>query len=516
MDRALCFDAYTLHPCERRLRRGGEDVVLGPRAFDLLCELTARAGELVTKDQLLSTVWRGLVVEEANLHVQVSQLRKAIGPGAVATVPGRGYRFTLPVQPAAPPARTRRNSVIVLPFEEAGATPAQAYFANAITDDITAQLSRIRDSFVIGTPTAMAYRDEPMDLWRYASELGVRYALQGRLERDNEGVEVCARLYDTRTGGLVWSDTFELPLDSVRRIRKEIVARLANALDLQLLHAEAQRAAVGNDAPDVVDLIMQGRHVGGGAWSQLDFEAAVGLFGRALALAPDDAEALARRAYACIARAAGWPGPELDGLMAQAERDALRALRGDPQMVVAHLALAKVRSMQYRIEEACLECDVALDLEPNAVPALDLRAELHRISGQAELGMPYIQRALELSPRDPHLWGLLMRKGWLQIHLGDYQGALATFLRAQPLQSHWAIERPIVAMYANLGQVERARELAAQLPQEFTRCNWNHVSDNPVFLEQAQRHYFSGLEKAGALPYPGFVQDWVARQLDRG
>jgi len=513
---SLCFEAFTLHPGERRLQRGGVDVPLGPRAFDLLCELTARPGELLTKDDLLSTVWRGLVVEEANIHVQVSQLRKAIGPSAVVTVPGRGYRFTLPVQATAPPARTRRNSLIVLPFEEPGAAPEHAYFANAITDDIIAELSRIRGGFVVGTPTAMAYRNEPVDLWRFASELGVRYALQGRLERDTSGVEVSARLYDTRTGAVVWADTIELPLDSVRRIRKELVARLANALKLQLVHAEAQRIAAENSEPDVIDLIMQGRDAGGWNWSQQDYDQSIAFFDRALAIAPDDAEALARRAYASAAHAASWPGPDTERRVAQAERDALHALRIDPLDGIAHMALAMARKQQFCVEEAGVECNVALELEPNAVPALHLRAEIHRLTGRADLGIPYAQRALDLSPRDPQLWSLLLRMGWLHIHLGDYEAALGWLLRAQALQSHWAIDRGVIAMHANLGHLERARELVALQLEEFTRCRWNRVSDHPVFLEQVQRHYFSGLEKAGALPYPGYVEAWIARQRRAG
>src|ERR1700748_1515153 len=92
-----CFGAFELQPDKRRLLKDGAPISLRPRAFDLLVALVDRAGHLVTKDELLACVWPGTVVEEAALHVQVSALRKVLGSGAIATVSGRGYQFTLPV-----------------------------------------------------------------------------------------------------------------------------------------------------------------------------------------------------------------------------------------------------------------------------------------------------------------------------------------------------------------------------------------------------------------------------------
>src|SRR5512143_2929164 len=100
--RALCFGRFEIRPAERQLLADGHVVALGPRAFDVLLALANRGGELVTKDDLLEIVWPGLVVEENNLQVQVSAIRKLLGAEAIATIPGRGYRFTLAVAPTEP------------------------------------------------------------------------------------------------------------------------------------------------------------------------------------------------------------------------------------------------------------------------------------------------------------------------------------------------------------------------------------------------------------------------------
>lgn len=517
---AFRFGPFVLQPSQRRLLRDGAPVLLGARAFDVLCALVSRPGELLRKDWLLATVWDGLVVEEANLHVQVSQLRKAIGSDAVATVPGQGYRFVWAVQAALPPAApTRRLSVIVLPFHEPQAGADQSYFADALTDDITTQLSRIRGSFVIGAPTAFSYGRQVADFGAVAAELGVRYALQGTIHREDGEIEVSARLSDACTGAVIWSDRLGLPMGRLGEVRRELVARLAAALNLQLLHAEVARTAEATPSSwGSADLVMQARHAGGWNWSREDYARAGRLYDDALRLDPHNAEALARRAGLLANLANAWPGPDIDAQIAQAEADAGLALRIDSLDPVAHLALSHVRQQQYRLEEAAAHADAALELDPNAVMALQWRAELHRYAADSALGFEPLRRALVLSPRDPHRWMFFARMGWLHLQLDEAGEALPWLERSLALHPHWTTSMALAIVHAQRGEIEAARRHLPALatPEAQMHRRWNRVSRHPRFLAESRQRVFAPLLRCGALPGPAAIDAWEARQLRGG
>ena len=513
----LGFGAFVLWPGARRLERDGEAVPLGARAFDLLCALARRGGRVAGKDELLGEVWAGLVVSDANLHVQVSQLRRALGAGAIENLPGRGYRLVPPVHPLDGAAPTRRLSVIVLPFVEPGAPDGQGYVADALTDDVTAELSHIRGSFVIGTPTAMVFKHTAFDLAAHARELGVRYALQGRIERDGARLEVHARLSDAATGGVIWSETIAVPQADPRAMRSETVARLAAALDLELVRAEAARVDTRRD-PAAVDLLMQGRAAGGRNWTRASYLRSRGLFDAALAREPELAEALAHRAHVNAVLATAWPGPEIEAQIAQAEADAQQALRIDPQEPVAWLALGMARLMQYRVADAAQAADRGLEFAPNAPALHDLRAEVHRHAGDAALGFAPARRALALSPRDPHRWVFELRQGWLHLHLGEYVPALHRLEASHALHPHWTTTTALIALHGHLGTPERARALAPLLddPEVEGFRRWHRASREPRFLDQLRTHLYAGLMKAGYRSDTAAWDDWLARQRRGG
>ena len=176
-------------------------VAIGSRALDILGVLIERAGEVVSKEDLIAAVWPETVVEDSNLTVQISALRRVLDRGrsngsCIQTVAGRGYRFLSAVTRVAAEARSNaavvqqgvvgarpRLSIVVLPLANLSSDPEQEYFVDAITDDLTTNLSRITDSFVISRTTAFTYKGKAVDVRQIGRELGVRYVFEGSVRR---------------------------------------------------------------------------------------------------------------------------------------------------------------------------------------------------------------------------------------------------------------------------------------------------------------------------------------------
>jgi TolB-like protein len=155
------------------------------------------------------------------------------------------------------PAQAAHLSIVVLPFANLSGDPSQDYFADGITDNLTTDLSRIRNSFVIASTTAFTYKGKTVDAKEIGKELGVRYVLEGSAQRDQNRVRVNAQLIDAETGAHLWAERFEEDVADLFKLQDQIVARLDNTLGYQLVKAEAERSTRSKN-PDVVDLTMRG------------------------------------------------------------------------------------------------------------------------------------------------------------------------------------------------------------------------------------------------------------------
>src|ERR1700736_6391150 len=250
----------------RRDERGGfAPMAIGSRALDILGVLVERPGELVSRAEIMEAVWPGTVVEDSNLNVQVAALRRILDDGraggsCIQTVPGRGYRFVAPVTRAAPDARPApRLSIVVLPFTNLNDDREQEYFADGITEDLTTDLSRLENTFVISRNTAFTYRDRPVDTRQIGRELGVRYVLEGNLRRSGNQLRINAQLIDAATDAHLWTERFDRDTGDLFALQNEITSRLANALGVELIAAEAARPT---EHPDALDYILRGRAAG--------------------------------------------------------------------------------------------------------------------------------------------------------------------------------------------------------------------------------------------------------------
>ena len=206
--------------------------------------------------------------------------------------------------------------MVVLPFANLSGDPAQDYFADGVTENLTTELSRIKDSFVIARNTAFTFKGKPIDAKEIGKELGVRYMLEGSVQRDQNRVRVNAQLIDTQSGAHLWVDRFEEDVADLFKLQDEVVARLANALGYALVAAEAKRGARSAN-PDVTDLAMQGWIL---VWRSIEQppterretnQEARTLFDRALQIDPKDANSLAGSAFTYYADFIyGWAIPE--------------------------------------------------------------------------------------------------------------------------------------------------------------------------------------------------------------
>jgi adenylate cyclase len=198
---------------------------------------------------------------------------------------------------AAAPAEPAHLSIVVLPFKNLSGDPAQDYFADGVTDNLTTDLSRIRNSFVIASTTAFTYKGKTVDAKSIGKELGVRYVLEGSVQRDQNRVRVNAQLVDAESGAHLWADRFEEDIADLFKLQDQVVARLANTLGIELVKAEAEKGARSKN-PDAVDLTMRGWALSRPSRQTKEKnEAARALFEQALKIDPDNADALAGEAY---------------------------------------------------------------------------------------------------------------------------------------------------------------------------------------------------------------------------
>src|SRR6516225_3057356 len=290
---------FRILPHRREVFAEGRPIELGGRAFDVLMALIEANGAVVGKDQLISRAWPGRIIEEGNLRAQIKALRIALADrDLIRTVAGRGYQFTGEVRSGGgrDPAPTEREvttaarataprlSIVVLPFISLSDDREQQYFADGITEDLTTDLSRLAEMSVISRNTAFTYRNRPADTRRIGNELGVRYVLEGSVQRSGNRVRVSAQLIDAETDTHLWADRLDGDASDLFALQNEITSRIAVALNIELVGVEAARPTV---QPDALDYILRARALYlGKVPTRQNYAEQIALYERALALDP--------------------------------------------------------------------------------------------------------------------------------------------------------------------------------------------------------------------------------------
>src|SRR5262249_9850086 len=379
------FGRFRIDLRRRELMRDGVPVQLGSRARDILLALASANGEVVSKDELMAQVWPGLVVEENNIQVHISALRKALDEGKggqsyLLTVPGRGYRLvcaqstapagTRDADPRSGPALPDKPSIAVLPFQSMSDDPEQQYFADGVVEEIITALSRFSGLFVIARNSTFTYKGKPVDVKQVGRALGVRYVLEGSVRRDGQRVRIIAQLIDASTHAHLWADRFDGALADIFDLQEQVTRSVVGAIAPKLEQAEIERSKrKPTESLDAYDYYLRGME-SLNQYTQESITRAIRLFSRATELDPDFAAAYGTTAY-CYTRlqANNWMTDRNRGV-SEAARLARKAVQlSKDDAIVLSRAGHTLAYVVHEFDAGRLFIDRALTLNPNLANA---------------------------------------------------------------------------------------------------------------------------------------------------
>jgi TolB-like protein len=525
-EKIFCFGKFTLDLRRGWLRVGDREVELRPKSFEVLRYLVENAGRLVPRDEIIAAVWPNVTVADESLTRCVSDIRLAledVDQSVIQTMSRRGYVFRASVSnaPAASDENARtiaedvtppglrsgaRFSLVVLPFANLSGDAAQDHLSDAITDGLTTYLSRIRDAFVIARSIAMTYKGRAVDVRQIGRELGVRYVLEGSQQCSGARVRVNAQLINVDTGAHLWAERFDADYIDVLQTQDEIVTRLARALQIELTTLESARnSRNAAESRGAEDLALEGEaiYLRYGP-SRRESEVGFGLCERALAIDPNNVRALGILAERSTTRVTGMQSIDRDADIKRSDELATRALAADQNSYHAHHAKARVLVAQKRADEALIEAERSLRLNPGFIPSYLVLCQANLMLGLPNKAIEYATKVKRLSPPDPYLYVFHTQQGLAHIMLREDDLAIACLRQAVANNPEFpAASGYLAAALALSGKEAEAREqlgryLSLRDAHIRTIAGWRRMaySEDPAYLTLRERIY-EGLRKAG-------------------
>lgn len=544
------FGPYRLDSDERVLLRDGQPVTLPPKDLETLFVLVERAGHIVEKEELLEKVWPGIFIEEGNLARHVFNLRQVLGDTTdgrpyIETIPRRGYRFVAAVQEdgeavaaaspllpseqpqtpmpsshkriqltvlallvvtgyfvsrrfwSPPSASTQKVMLAVLPFVNLSGDAHEDYFADGLTEEMTAQLGQFQPSRlgVIARTSTVRYKGTQETAAQIGQELGVGYLLEGSVRRGGDRVRVTAQLIQVGEQTHLWAESYERPVADVLNIQRELAEKITHSLSIQLLPA---RTATASANPPVNleshDKYLLGLHEAGQGTRDSE-NRAIQYFQEAIAKDPRDARLYAALGQTYDASLTYYSSPS--EVMPRAKEAALHALEVDPDLAAAHVTLGNVRLLyDWDWTAAEKEYHRALDINPNSPEAQLGYATYLATLGRFDEALSRVQQAylfdpLALESRNEALW--------IFYFSGHMPETVQQCQKTTEIEPAAGLPYAVLAMaYAQMGQ-RLATVRAAENALRF--------ADSPSVISAAA----SGLARVGE---NGQAKQFLAKALD--
>jgi adenylate cyclase len=371
------------------------------------------------------------------------------------------------------PLLSARASIMVLPFRNLN-DGSEDYFADAVTDDLTTDLSRLADTMVIARATAFTYKGQSVDARTLRGKFGVRYVLAGSIEKIRTRVRANVELVDTSSASSLWAERFQSELSDPLELQEAITGRIAASLHLQLLRAENRRSIIERTTdPDAYDMRLRAMaHLidkvtpDSASAARRDLE-------KAVVLDPNSAQAWADLAYVEVMEYVnGWNNAT--GEMAvRAEQAVQKAFTIDRSIAISHVANGWLRRVEGDHNGAVAAFNEALRLDPNLTTAFAEKANELIYLGQAKEAPALIQKAIDLSPRDPELGKFYSIIGRAYFHTKDYDKAILWLQRSiQERPTAWFTRAYLIGAYALKGQLEQKEVQASVDDYRKKFSNW--------------------------------------------
>jgi len=501
------FAEFELDPSKVELRRSGEPVAVEPQVFALLLLLTENRERMVSRDEVIEKVWDGRIVSDSAVDSRVKSARRALGDDGraqrlIRTIHGQGFRFVAPVQEAAAPRPTQddtpseraapeaqaKPSIAVLPFRLVGSGGVYATIADALADELIAELARLRWLFVIARGSSFRFRSAEPDLADVGAALGVRYCLSGTVEINGVTLTVIAQLIDTRDGGVVWGDRFVSNVADVHETRGVILTRIVTALELQIPLHEAQAARL--IAPENLDA-WSAYHLGLQhmfRFNRHDNAAAGALFARAVAQDARFARAHAGLSFVHFQSAFLRYTPDVAVAVRDARRAAERSVELDPLDPFATLTMGRSFWLEGELDAGLVWIERSVSMSPSYAQGIYARAWTHALAGRGTAGRADADTAMALSPLDPLHYAMTATRALSHIVSGQTHDAAVWAERAaRSPGAHVLIAVIAAAAHSLKGDTKRAAAWAANVRERNPAITQNDFFASFPFADAAVR-----------------------------
>jgi TolB-like protein len=525
------FENCALDTDRRELHCGAAEVPVEPQVFDLLEYLVRNRDRVVSKDDLIASVWHGRIISESTLSTRITAARSAIGDNGgeqrlIKTLPRKGVRFvgtvreeqkppeiagepehkTRVARPAAIAAEQSKltfasgdnPSIAVLPFTNMSGDPEHEYFADGMAEEIIAALSRCKWLLVIARNSSFAYKGKSVDVRQIGHELGARYVLEGSVRRGGSRLRFIGQLIDATSGAHIWADRFDGEISDVFELQDRMTESVIAAIEPKIELAEIERLRRRPPANlGAYDLLLRAKQLES-EFTDESLVTALCCVEAAIKIDTSYAPAMALGAYCYAERQVqGWVHSAEDE--AKWLRVAWRAVELDKDdanvLWMSAYAVWRLERNAQRAKELAYR---SLLTNPNSANALAMIGWMEATTANPDKAFELIERAQRLNPRPPRDWFMSTAMAVAFFAVGRFDEAVTWSERAVTQNRRFVVAlRVLASALAKLGQRERAADVVQEILKIEPQLTVSALRANLTWDDGFRNKYCDGLRLAG-------------------